>query len=128
MFTTRDPIGLMGGMNVFQYAPNPIGWIDPFGLRCKETANQHFNSRNEALRAIKRDAGIPMSQRPIKVTNNVPLTTKSGAQIMRDGKPVMTREYHYQTPKGDRLVIQEHSHGHTFGTVGTKVILHPALA
>ena len=32
MFTTRDPIGLNGGMNVFQYAPNPTGWIDPFGL------------------------------------------------------------------------------------------------
>ena len=32
MFTTRDPIGLMGGNNVFQYAPNPVGWIDPFGL------------------------------------------------------------------------------------------------
>ena len=34
MFTTRDPIGLMGGTNVFQYAPNPTGWIDPFGLSC----------------------------------------------------------------------------------------------
>ena len=22
----------MGGTNVFQYAPNPTGWIDPFGL------------------------------------------------------------------------------------------------
>ena len=32
MFTTRDPIGLLGGTNVFQYAPNPTGWIDPFGL------------------------------------------------------------------------------------------------
>lgn len=32
MFTTRDPIGLMGGDNVFQYAPNPTGWIDPLGL------------------------------------------------------------------------------------------------
>ncbi|NDQ31342.1 RHS repeat-associated core domain-containing protein, partial [Lactobacillus paracasei] len=32
MFISRDPIGLMGGNNVFQYAPNPIGWIDPFGL------------------------------------------------------------------------------------------------
>ena len=32
MFTTSDPIGLMGGSNVFQYAPNPTGWIDPFGL------------------------------------------------------------------------------------------------
>ena len=24
--------GLMGGSNVFQYAPNPTGWIDPFGF------------------------------------------------------------------------------------------------
>ena len=32
MFVSRDPIGLMGGSNVFQYTPNPTGWIDPFGL------------------------------------------------------------------------------------------------
>ena len=32
MFIQRDPIGLLGGDNVYQYAPNPIGWIDPFGL------------------------------------------------------------------------------------------------
>ena len=27
-----EAIGLLGGSNVFQYAPNPIGWIDPWGL------------------------------------------------------------------------------------------------
>ena len=32
MFTTRDPIGLMGGLNIFAYAPNPTGWVDPLGL------------------------------------------------------------------------------------------------
>ena len=32
MFVSRDPIGLLGGDNVFQYAPNPVMWIDPFGL------------------------------------------------------------------------------------------------
>ena len=32
IFTSRDPIGLNGGTNVFAYAPNPTGWIDPFGL------------------------------------------------------------------------------------------------
>ncbi|ODC04976.1 hypothetical protein BFW38_16980 [Terasakiispira papahanaumokuakeensis] len=31
-FTTQDPIGLMGGENLYQYAPNPTGWIDPLGL------------------------------------------------------------------------------------------------
>lgn len=38
MFTSRDSIGLMGGVNTFQYAPNPTGWIDPFGL-AKQTPN-----------------------------------------------------------------------------------------
>ncbi|WP_274519028.1 DddA-like double-stranded DNA deaminase toxin, partial [Trabulsiella odontotermitis] len=31
-FTTQDPIGLAGGLNLYQYAPNPLGWIDPLGL------------------------------------------------------------------------------------------------
>ena len=32
MFIQRDPIGLLGGSNVFAYAPNPVMWIDPLGL------------------------------------------------------------------------------------------------
>ncbi len=39
-FTTQDPIGLLGGINNYAYAPNPTGWIDPFGLSCSETASQ----------------------------------------------------------------------------------------
>nr|WP_278644103.1 RHS repeat-associated core domain-containing protein [Burkholderia lata] len=31
-FVSKDPIGLEGGLNVFQYVPNPIEWIDPLGL------------------------------------------------------------------------------------------------
>ena len=31
-FTVQDPIGLLGGWNLYQYAPNPLGWIDPLGL------------------------------------------------------------------------------------------------
>jgi RHS repeat-associated protein len=31
-FITQDPIGLLGGENFYQYAPNPNGWIDPLGL------------------------------------------------------------------------------------------------
>ena len=36
MFVSRDPIELEGGLNIFSYAPNPIMWIDPFGLAKKK--------------------------------------------------------------------------------------------
>ncbi|WP_436023270.1 RHS repeat-associated core domain-containing protein, partial [Trinickia sp. LjRoot230] len=31
-FISHDPIGLAGGDNLYQYAPNPLQWIDPLGL------------------------------------------------------------------------------------------------
>ncbi|WP_230957815.1 RHS repeat-associated core domain-containing protein, partial [Burkholderia diffusa] len=34
-FVSKDPIGLAGGFNVFQYAPNPITWVDALGLTGK---------------------------------------------------------------------------------------------
>ncbi|WP_306173527.1 RHS repeat domain-containing protein [Limnobacter humi] len=35
-FISQDPIGLAGGLNLYQYAPNPVTWVDPWGLTCKE--------------------------------------------------------------------------------------------
>ena len=32
-FVSQDPIGLRGGTNLFEYAPNPVIWVDPFGLK-----------------------------------------------------------------------------------------------
>ncbi|AEG11333.1 RHS repeat-associated core domain-containing protein [Shewanella baltica OS183] len=37
-FISQDPIGLLGGLNHYQYAPNHINWIDPLGLSCMEGA------------------------------------------------------------------------------------------
>jgi len=31
-FISNDPIGLLGGIHLQQYAPNPTEWIDPLGL------------------------------------------------------------------------------------------------
>ncbi|MDU3995780.1 MULTISPECIES: RHS repeat-associated core domain-containing protein, partial [Enterobacter] len=32
-FIVQDPIGLNGGWNLYQYAPNSLIWIDPLGLK-----------------------------------------------------------------------------------------------
>jgi RHS repeat-associated protein len=37
-YTQQDPIGLRGGLNLYQYVPNPLGWIDPLGLSCSSDA------------------------------------------------------------------------------------------
>lgn len=31
-FISQDPIGLTGGINLFEYSRNPLFWIDPWGL------------------------------------------------------------------------------------------------
>ncbi len=52
-FTQQDPIGLLGGLNNYQYANNPIQWIDPFGLTCKEESNNFVDvTRGETRRHI----------------------------------------------------------------------------
>jgi RHS repeat-associated protein len=34
-YLTQDPIGLLGGLNGYQYAPNSTAWVDPLGLEKK---------------------------------------------------------------------------------------------
>jgi RHS repeat-associated protein len=46
-YITVDPIGLAGGLNNYQYAKNPTGWVDPLGLSQKVGACPCSNSHNE---------------------------------------------------------------------------------
>ncbi|GAA6171761.1 RHS repeat-associated core domain-containing protein [Colwellia sp. KU-HH00111] len=46
-FINQDPIGLVGGINPYQYAPNPINWVDPFGLSCKENSWNSFQKKTK---------------------------------------------------------------------------------
>nr|WP_301539862.1 RHS repeat-associated core domain-containing protein [Providencia stuartii] len=41
-FIMPDPIGLLGGVNLYQYAPNPLGWIDPWGLAGNPATATHI--------------------------------------------------------------------------------------
>jgi RHS repeat-associated protein len=53
-FTTPDPIGLAGGINLYGYAPNPVGWVDPWGWSC--TRVRHYTNR-KGLEGIK-ESGV----------------------------------------------------------------------
>jgi len=70
-FTTEDPIGLAGGANLYQYADNPIAWIDPWGW-CGATK---LNSRGRWI-----DARGRFTKAPTKLTFK-PLSNKIRTQI-----------------------------------------------
>ena len=53
-FTTPDPIGLLGGLNLHQYAPNPISWIDPWGWSCSFDSKANRWRNNETGRFSQR--------------------------------------------------------------------------
>lgn len=47
-FSSPDPIGLAGGINLTAYAPNPLSWIDPFGW-CPRANQQQGDKGRDAL-------------------------------------------------------------------------------
>ncbi|MCW0350877.1 hypothetical protein NB701_004239 [Pantoea ananatis] len=48
-FTVQDPIGLLGGWNLYQYAPNPLGWIDPWGLSGFDLSGRPLSSSQYSI-------------------------------------------------------------------------------
>jgi len=42
-FVSEDPIGLLGGLNLYQYAANADSWIDPWGWAHLNTNNATGN-------------------------------------------------------------------------------------
>ena len=124
-FTTQDPISLAGGVNLYQYAPNPVLWVDPLGLNRKlsdcpknKKTTYYGDSRRDSLRQAKRDAGVPVTQHPRKVDRQEVRDGHGGILRYPTGEPVKAREYHYTTNSGDKVVIQEHSLGHDKATAG----------
>ncbi|RLP06092.1 HNH/endonuclease VII fold putative polymorphic toxin [Propionibacterium australiense] len=85
-------------------------------------------SRRDALRSAKRDAGVPMSEQPSSV-ERVNMTDKFDRNVLdSDGLPISTREYHYTGQGHDPVVIQDHAAGHVFddgGSVGQHFNVKP---
>ena len=144
-YLTPDPIKLAGGLNSYQYVPNPTGWVDPLELnaRCpggkddstsesQSEPNPPEVSRNGAFRQAKSDAGIPMTQQPDLIYDSstgetgqykyVRTTGKNNESILDDnGKPIRTREYQYTRADNSIILIQDHSADHKYfapGNVG----------
>ncbi|WP_420911323.1 RHS repeat-associated core domain-containing protein [Winslowiella iniecta] len=61
-FTQPDPVGLEGGLNPYAYAPTPLTWVDPLGLKCSHTAS----NPKEAHAAIRDKWGYDMAPKDMR--------------------------------------------------------------
>ncbi|WP_181259361.1 RHS repeat domain-containing protein [Pseudoduganella armeniaca] len=86
-FLSQDPIGLDGGANLYQYAPNPTAWIDPLGLaRC-----------GSAAATLKRLKGMNISRIEQAIANEGFSKTKDNGKnatwIHADGSQIRIHKY-----------------------------------
>ena len=58
-YFSQDPVGLNGGENLYGYAPNPTGWMDPLGL----TTCTGIPIKNNTARNLLKARGLSKQQR-----------------------------------------------------------------
>lgn len=97
-------MGLAGGLNLYSYAPNPLGWIDPLGLTCTKGFNKRNNITSKWVNKLS-------GKNPNQVHNF--LTKKGYTQSIHRTSPNATPHTRYtRTNKnGDFDVLDYHPGG-----------------
>ncbi|PIT26304.1 hypothetical protein BGI37_05460 [Snodgrassella alvi] len=102
-FTQPDPIGLAGGFNLYQYAPNGLTWVDPWGLsfgsgKGTHTANATLFDANGNVKAAGtwQSGNMTPSEAALGFPKST-LATHTEARITIDLKD--------RASPGDRLII-----------------------
>ncbi len=83
-YLTPDPIKLAGGLNNYQYVPNPTGWVDPLGLNGCPGAGSNPDSKNPADKAKVETKEPPTPE----VTWSSPSVKRASDQLDRGAKDV----------------------------------------
>ncbi|WP_308585340.1 RHS repeat-associated core domain-containing protein, partial [uncultured Pseudomonas sp.] len=62
-YLTPDPVKLAGGINAYQYVPNPTGWVDPLGLSSCPSADgcKPGTKKQNPLDTVRVDSGEPQT-------------------------------------------------------------------
>ncbi len=71
-FTAQDPVGLVGGINLYQYAPEPNGWVDPLGLTCGKLNDKIISEANQ----VAAPGGNITAQQAAILKGNLPVVQR----------------------------------------------------
>ncbi len=89
-FISKDPIRLLGGDNVYAYAPNPVEWVDPLGLNSTSKNSEEEMIRVRHYTNRKGSNAIEETQKIIAADNNrvyvEPANRKPLSQIEAENK------------------------------------------
>ncbi|WP_196481780.1 RHS repeat-associated core domain-containing protein, partial [Burkholderia stagnalis] len=132
-FISKDPIGLQGGLNAYQYVPSPVGWIDPLGLLKLDydKSTRSWNTPNGLIYGQGSKHGNRVkhvldheSPNPKKTTHSVFCTCKKGGSLdlvdeawTKRGQPLVDDPGAYIVPMG-RVIG-------TAGETNIKIIARP---
>ncbi|MDT0137130.1 RHS repeat-associated core domain-containing protein [Acidovorax sp. PRC11] len=58
-FISPDPVGLEGGLHLQRYAPNPVSWIDPWGLDDDDLKRMNGQDSGHHAPAVRKAKGRP---------------------------------------------------------------------
>ncbi|NIE52507.1 type IV secretion protein Rhs [Pantoea sp. Ap-870] len=97
-FISQDPIGLAGGLNLYQYAPNPLAWIDPLGLqrKCSDENEpnwtphgyKHVAPKNSTWKdVIKSTKSGPAKYKPGTDIESLERSVYKNGESVSNGKP-----------------------------------------
>ncbi len=105
-FISPDPIGLLGGENFYWYAPNPLSWIDPLGLKQIKNARDGAKRHKAFVKELKADPNeVPPGAR---VSEECPLRSCKTGKVLKDTKKTRGSdgELKYRTRRLDIVIIQ----------------------
>ena len=122
----RDPIGLLGGSNLFSYAPSPTGWTDALGLkgifkRCKFSAP---SGKNHTTYEQDINWDLPVNTRSGTKTNLEIALDGGSPFVIKNGKYSQINLHHSkQDANGSLFELSADTHQNYYGTKA----LHPHL-